>query len=73
VVSLPLYQAGGLERALSSSALSILSDLVDRLVAGGLPRDRIALLGFSQGACLTLEFAVRHADRLGAVIGLSAA
>lgn len=29
------------------------------------------MLGFSQGACLGLEFAVRRAKPLGAVIGLS--
>ena len=54
-----------------SSALSVLSDLVDRLVRGGLPADRVALLGFSQGACLALEFTRRREQRLGAVIGLS--
>ena len=36
-----------------------------------MPAERIAVLGFSQGACLTLEFAARHAQRYGAVIGLS--
>jgi len=35
------------------------------------PDDRIILLGFSQGACLTLEFAARHARRYGGVVGLS--
>lgn len=54
-----------------SSALSVLGDLVDRLVGDGLPAERIALLGFSQGACLALEFALRRAQRLGAVLGLS--
>ncbi len=29
------------------------------------------LLGFSQGACLTLEFAARNARRYGGVVGLS--
>lgn len=28
--------------------------------------------GFSQGGCLALEYAARHACRYGAVIGLSA-
>ncbi len=54
-----------------SSALSVLADLVERLVAGGVPAERIALVGFSQGACLATEFAVRRRQRLGAVIGLS--
>ena len=53
------------------SALSVLGDLVDRLLDGGLPAERIALLGFSQGACLSLEFAFRRRHRLGAVIGFS--
>jgi predicted esterase len=35
------------------------------------PAQRIVLLGFSQGACLTLEWAARNARRYGAVIGLS--
>ena len=33
--------------------------------------ERIALLGFSQGACLALEFAARNAQRFGGLVGLS--
>jgi phospholipase/carboxylesterase len=44
---------------------------VERLVHGGLGTERIALLGFSQGACLALEFALRQSVRFGAVVGLS--
>ena len=51
-----------------SSGLSVLAHLVAQVEAGGVAKDRIVLLGFSQGACLTAEFAVRHADRFGAVI-----
>ena len=53
------------------SALSVLGDLVNQLMNAGLPPERIALLGFSQGACLALEFALRRAQRLGAVVGFS--
>ncbi len=53
------------------SALSVLGDLVDRLVLGGMEPGHVTLLGFSQGACLALEFAWRRSERLGAVIGLS--
>jgi phospholipase/carboxylesterase len=53
------------------SALSVLGELVDRVAVGGTPPERIALLGFSQGACLALEFVRRRAQRLGAVIGFS--
>ncbi|HEY6107421.1 MAG TPA: hypothetical protein VIV56_00835, partial [Gemmatimonadales bacterium] len=42
--------------------------LVDDVVARGIPRDKIILLGFSQGACLTAEFTVEHAARYGGVI-----
>ena len=54
-----------------SSGLSVLGDLVDGLVRNGVAAERIALLGFSQGACLALEFARRRAQRIGAVLGLS--
>lgn len=53
------------------SALATLDRIVAELVDAGIPHDRIALLGFSQGACLALEYSVRHARRWGAVIGLS--
>jgi phospholipase/carboxylesterase len=33
---------------------------------------RVALIGFSQGGCLALEYAARNATRYGAVAGLSA-
>jgi phospholipase/carboxylesterase len=54
-----------------SSALDVVAGLFDRLDAAGLPAERAVLLGFSQGACLTLEFAARNARRYGGVAGLS--
>jgi len=54
-----------------SSGLSVLARLVAALEGEGVPSTRIALLGYSQGACLTLEFAARHARRYAAVVGLS--
>ena len=51
-----------------SSALKSLETVVAHAETAGVPRSRIALLGFSQGACLTSEFAVRHASRFGALI-----
>lgn len=50
-----------------SSALGVLAALMGRVVAAGVPRERVVLLGFSQGACLTAEFALRHAARFGGV------
>ena len=40
-------------------------------VEARIPAQRIVLLGFSQGACLTLEWAARNARRYGGVVGLS--
>ncbi len=54
-----------------SSALSVLGDLVDQIERAGVPAGRIVLLGFSQGACLSLEYAVRHPRRYGGIVGLS--
>jgi phospholipase/carboxylesterase len=53
-----------------SSALEMVETLLARVEAT-IPAERVILLGFSQGACLTLEFAARHARRYGGVIGLS--
>ena len=53
-----------------SNALSALAQLLARVEAS-VPAERVVLLGFSQGACLTLEFAARNARRYGGVIGLS--
>jgi phospholipase/carboxylesterase len=53
-----------------SSALEVLSTLL-AFIEKTIPADRVILLGFSQGACLTLEFAARHARRYGGVVGLS--
>jgi phospholipase/carboxylesterase len=54
-----------------SNALSTLANVVDDLGQQGIPAERIVLLGFSQGACLALEFAARNARRYGGVVGLS--
>jgi phospholipase/carboxylesterase len=55
-----------------SSALQVIADMLRDLASDGIPPSRVVLLGFSQGGCLTLEFAARNARRYGAVIGLSA-
>jgi phospholipase/carboxylesterase len=53
-----------------SDALRVVGDLVAR-VEERVPAQRTILLGFSQGACLALEFAARNARRYGGVVGLS--
>ena len=54
-----------------TSALNLIDQLFARLAEAGIPPSRVALLGFSQGACLALEYAARNAQRYGAVIGYS--
>jgi phospholipase/carboxylesterase len=51
-----------------SSGLWVLEQLVRHVADSGIRTDRIVLLGFSQGACLTSEFAASHADRYGGVV-----
>jgi predicted esterase len=54
-----------------SSALGLLGWLLADIQSQGIPPERIALLGFSQGACLALTFAARTAQRYGALVGFS--
>ena len=54
-----------------SSALARLGEVLAELAAAGIPPERTILFGFSQGACLSLEFAARNARRYGALVGLS--
>jgi phospholipase/carboxylesterase len=56
-----------------SSALEVVDQLVREARAAGIPSERIGLAGFSQGACLVLEYAVRHPERFAFVAGLSGA
>lgn len=54
-----------------SSALAVVADLLDQVQEAGIPPRRTILLGFSQGACLALEFAARHPRLYGGVAGLA--
>lgn len=54
-----------------SSALAAVGRAVAEAEQGGIPADRIYLLGFSQGACLATEWAARNARRYGGLFALS--
>lgn len=54
-----------------SSALALLKELVDGVSGGGIAQENIYFLGFSQGACLALEFVTRYADKYGGVVGFT--
>lgn len=54
-----------------SSGLALVGRLVDDVVSASISRDRILIAGFSQGACLGLEYVARNAGRFGGVLGYS--
>jgi predicted esterase len=54
-----------------SSALATVDALVNQVVEAGIERERIVLVGFSQGACLSSEYMARIARRFGGLAALS--
>ena len=54
-----------------TSGMQAIADVLAVVQAAGIGPERTVLLGFSQGACLSLEFAARNARRYGGVATLS--
>lgn len=54
-----------------TSGLQAIADVLETVRAAGIAPERTVLLGFSQGACLSVEFAARNARRYGGVVTLS--
>lgn len=54
-----------------TSALEAVGDVLAQVELAGLSRRRVLVAGFSQGACLALEFVVRSPARYGGVAALS--
>lgn len=54
-----------------SSALNLVDALVQLALDAKIPHEKIMLLGFSQGACLATEYAARHTQKYGGIVGLS--
>jgi phospholipase/carboxylesterase len=54
-----------------SSALNLIKEMVDDLYQQGIPSTHLYFLGFSQGACLTLEFIARNAGKYGGVVAFT--
>lgn len=54
-----------------SSGLAAIANVLAQVAQAGIPLERTMLVGFSQGACLALEFVARNARRYGGVAGLS--
>lgn len=53
------------------SALQLIDDIVKEIVAAGIPQHEIYFLGFSQGACLALEYTARHAALFGGIMAFT--
>ncbi len=54
-----------------SSALQLLNELLEDVLSQGIPAEHVYFLGFSQGACLTLEFVTRNAQKFGGVVAFT--
>jgi predicted esterase len=56
-----------------NSALALVNRVMERIAAANIAPERVVLLGFSQGASVALEYAVRNARRYGGIVALSGA
>jgi phospholipase/carboxylesterase len=54
-----------------SSALDLITDLVGDVNKEGITKDHIYFLGFSQGACLSLEYVTRNAGKWGGAVAFT--
>ncbi len=54
-----------------TSALDLLKGVVADLKGNGAKTENIYFMGFSQGACLTLEFVARNATKYGGVVAFT--
>ena len=53
------------------SALRLIQNIIGRASSAGVPLHSIALVGFSQGACLATEFVARNAARYGGLVAFT--
>jgi phospholipase/carboxylesterase len=53
------------------SALQLVAETLQRAIAAGIERHKIAIVGFSQGACLATEFVARNAARYGGLVAFT--
>lgn len=54
-----------------SNAISILDDLANDVLSQGFSNDQLYFIGFSQGACLSLEYAAQHGKKYGGIIAFT--
>ena len=53
------------------SALQVIGQTVEEIIAAGIPAHKIYFAGFSQGACLTLEYLARNAQPFGGAVAFT--
>jgi phospholipase/carboxylesterase len=53
------------------SALKLVGETLQRAIAAGIERQNVAIVGFSQGACLATEFVARNAARYGGLVAFT--
>ena len=53
------------------SALKLVGETVQRAISAGIERQKVAIVGFSQGACLATEFVARNAARYGGLVAFT--
>ena len=53
------------------SALNLVAETLQRAITAGIERPKIAIVGFSQGACLAMEFVARNAARYGGLVAFT--
>ena len=54
-----------------NSSLEVITKLVEQIKGDGIPAEKIYFLGFSQGACLTLEYITRNAQKFGGAVAFT--
>ena len=54
-----------------TSGLQVITDLLRMIEEAGIPKNKIILAGFSQGACLSSEYLARNPDRYGGLLAFS--
>jgi phospholipase/carboxylesterase len=58
-------------RTALENSISILKSAWDQIISTGIKPENVYFIGFSQGACLSLEFSARIAQKLGGVIAFT--
>lgn len=54
-----------------SSALNVVEQILGTALEAGIKTEHVYFLGFSQGACLTLEFTARNARKYGGIVAFT--